>query len=224
MERTADLFVQQDRGDHYPPTTTLGSRRRHPPFRVDSRQRGESVPSETLAMRDVPNDSKPVLLVNGFKSQCPRHHSAGNEADSIPDTDFVEFHTSSGHILSQATSTESSSRDGFGRSGSNYATTAIAGNTSDYPMSTAKPSPTRTRICLRIGRSRRETGDVKLTDYNTIQLTFILGKAAAYSHRQPASRWNPLPYLPDSPEERAAPVLRQRRPTAIVSAPIRRRA
>ncbi len=177
MERTADLLgfnkIAETTSTHY--DLKVADDDIHSFRVIAANEGGVSFPSETLAMRDVPNDSKPVLIVNGFsRVSAPGHYSAGNEAGFNSDTDFGVPYIKDISFTGYQTEFRRSAGDGFGRSGSNYATTVIAGNTFDYPYVHGEAIADAGRGFVSASAGAVENGDVKLTDYNTVDL--ILGK------------------------------------------------
>ena len=177
MERTADLLgfnkIAETTSTHYDLKVTDDDIHS---FRViAANEGGVSFPSETLAMRDVPGDGKPVLIINGFsRVSAPGHYSAGNEAGFNSETDFGVPYIKDISFTGYQTEFRRSAGESFGRSGSNYATTVIAGNTFDYPYVHGEAIADAGRGFVSASAGAVENGDVKLTDYNTIDL--ILGK------------------------------------------------
>ena len=177
MERTADLLgfnkIAETTSTHYDLKVTDDDIHS---FRViAANEGGVSFPSETLAMRDVPGDGKPVLIINGFsRVSAPGHYSAGNEAGFNSETDFGVPYIKDISFTGYQTEFRRSAGESFGRSGSNYATTVIAGNTFDSPYVHGEAIADAGRGFVSASAGAVENGDVKLTDYNTIDL--ILGK------------------------------------------------
>lgn len=140
---------------------------------------GRSFPSETLSFRHAGNDSKPVLIINGFTRVCAPavvtegEDYAGFDAVSdfgvpyINDVSFTgyqsEFHRSAG--------------EGFGASGERYVASVIAGNSFDYPAVHGAAIADAGRGFVSASVSAVERGSVNLSDYNTVDL--ILGKQKA---------------------------------------------
>ncbi|MDE5806831.1 MAG: hypothetical protein K2H76_01835, partial [Muribaculaceae bacterium] len=136
---------------------------------------GLSFPSEVLALCEGENDSKPVLIVNGFNrvsgpAQVRDSRNAGFKAEEefgvpyIKDISFTgyqqEFNRNAG--------------DRHGSSGSGYATKVIAGNTFDYAAVHGYAIAEAGYGFVSCSAGAVENGHVKLTDYNNVDL--ILGK------------------------------------------------
>lgn len=148
-------------------------------FRVIALNRGgQSFPSETLALREAPDESKPVLIINGFsRVSAPSHFSDGNRAGFNAETDFGVPYIKDISFTGYQTEFNRNAGESFGRSGSNYATQVIAGNTFDYPALHGRSFAGAGLGFVSCGADAVEKGDVKLSDYKTIDL--ILGKQKA---------------------------------------------
>ncbi len=149
-------------------------------FRIVAINRGgQSFPSETLALREAPAESHPLLIINGFnRVSAPPHFVDGNRAGFSSETDFgvpylkdisftgyqMEFNRNAGGV-------------GLGQSAGNYATQIIAGNTFDYPELHGRSIAAAGHGFVSTSASAVEKGEVKLTDYPVVDL--ILGKQKA---------------------------------------------
>ncbi|MDE7402991.1 MAG: xanthan lyase [Muribaculaceae bacterium] len=136
---------------------------------------GASFPSETLALREGNEDSKPILIVNGFtRVSAPGHQSDSSSAGFYSEADFgvpyIKDISFTGH---QTDFRRSSGQHGL--SGQGYATKVIAGNTYDYPaVHGAAIAAAGGRGFVSASVSAVENGEVHLTDYSLVDL--ILGK------------------------------------------------
>lgn len=136
---------------------------------------GLSFPSETLALCEGENDSKPVLIVNGFTrlsgpAQVRDSRNAGFKADEEFGVPYIKDISFTGY----QTEFNRNAGDRHGSSGSNYATKVIAGNTFDYPAIHGDAIAEAGYGFVSCSASAVESGHVKLTDYPNVDL--ILGK------------------------------------------------
>ncbi len=139
---------------------------------------GASFPSEVLALRESPDNSKPVLIINGFtRISGPEHFKADNRAGFNADTDFGVPYIKDISFTGYQTEFNRNAGESFGRSGSNYATTVIAGNTFDYPYIHGVALADAGKGFVSCSAAAVENGNVKLDDFKTIDL--ILGKQKA---------------------------------------------
>ncbi|MDE6409164.1 MAG: hypothetical protein K2K81_02820, partial [Muribaculaceae bacterium] len=136
---------------------------------------GLSFPSEVLALCEGENDSKPVLIVNGFTrisgpAQVRDSRSAGFKAEEDFGVPYIKDISFTGY--QQEFSRNAGER--HGRSGSNYATKVIAGNTFDYVATHGDAIAENGYGFVSSSVGAVEKGTVKLTDYANVDL--ILGK------------------------------------------------
>ncbi len=136
---------------------------------------GESFASETLALREAPAESKPVLIINGFtRISGPDHFAEPDKAGFRSEVDFGVPYIKDISFTGPQMEFNRNAGESFGRSSGSYTTQVIAGNTFDYPavhgISIAKTG--RGFVSASLGAV--ESGEVKLNDYKTVDL--ILGK------------------------------------------------
>lgn len=136
---------------------------------------GVSFPSETLALMEGTTDDKPVMIVNGFsRVSAPAHFSADGRAGFDSENEFgvpyLQDLSFSGHQLEF----RRNAGESFGRSASNYVDRKIAGNSFDYPALHGKALANAGRGFVSASAGAIEKGNVRLSDYGTVDL--ILGK------------------------------------------------
>lgn len=177
MERTADEL-----GFHYLGETTST----HFDIRVEDNdihsfkiiagnEGGLSFPSEVLAMREGDGDREPVLVINGFtRVSGPENFSKDGNAGFDSDTDFGVPYINDISFIGRQTEFRRNAGEAFGRCEGNYASQVIAGNTFDYPYLHGESISAAGRGFVSTSVDAIIAGDVKLTDYKTIDL--ILGK------------------------------------------------
>lgn len=141
---------------------------------VAQNEGGKSFPSETLSLREAPNNSKPVLIVNGFtRVSGPGVVKEGGRVGFDYENDFgVPYIRDISFAGYQQNYSRSSSS--HGASDSNYITTIVAGNTFDFPFvhGTSIANAGYGFVSCSVGAV--EDGTVNLRDYNVVDL--ILGK------------------------------------------------
>ncbi len=169
-------FLGQTKKEHYDivvPDDEVHS------FRVVAvNEGGVSFPSETLALREVPGNEKPVLIVNGFdRVSGPEAFKDGDRAGFSSQTDFGVPYIKDVLFTGYQNEFRRSSGDSFGKSGDSYAPKIIAGNTFDYPYvhGTAIAAAGKGFVSASLGAV--ESGHVDFSDYKTVDL--ILGKQKA---------------------------------------------
>ena len=136
---------------------------------------GLSFPSETLALCEGDNDSKPVLIVNGFtRVSGPAHVRDSRTAGFNAEEDFGVPYIKDISFTGYQQEFNRNAGDRHGASGSNYATKVIAGNTFDYPAIHGDAIAEAGYGFVSCSASAVENGHVKLTDYPNVDL--ILGK------------------------------------------------
>ena len=140
---------------------------------IAANQGGVSFPSETLSFREGTDDSKPMLIVNGFtRISGPGHFSAGGTAGFSSEEDFGVPYVKDISFTGHQTNFNRNSGS-FGQSNSNYVSQIIAGNTFDFPAVHGAALPEGTGF-VSTSAAAVEKGDVKLNDYPVVDL--ILGK------------------------------------------------
>lgn len=139
---------------------------------------GASFPSETLALREAPDNSLPILVVNGFdRISAPGHFSSNGTAGFDSEKDFGVPYIRDISFTGYQTEFRRSAGEGFGRSGSNYVTQIIAGNTFDYPFMHGQAIADAGHGFVSTSASAVEKGHVNMQDYPAVDL--ILGKQKA---------------------------------------------
>lgn len=134
---------------------------------------GNSFPSETLALREAKGNTKPVLIVNGFtRVAAPGHTASSGSAGFNSEDDFgvpyIRDISFTGH------QTEFRRSGNHGLSGQSYITKVIAGNTFDFAAVHGRSFMAQGLGFVSASIGAVEAGDVKLSDYETVDL--ILGK------------------------------------------------
>lgn len=177
MERTGDDLgfhkIGETKGTHFDINVTDDEI--HSFQIIAANAGGTAFPSETLALREAPDGSKPILIVNGFtRISGPGNFSAGGEAGFDAEADFGVPYIKDISFTGYQTEFRRSAGESFGRSGQNYATTVIAGNTFDYPAVHGAAAAAMGKGFVSASASAVEKGDVKLSDYPVVDL--ILGK------------------------------------------------
>ena len=136
---------------------------------------GASFPSETLAMREAPDNSAPVLVVNGFnRVSAPGHFSADSRAGFDSEKDFGVPYIKDIGFTGYQTEFRRNAGESFGRSNGNYISTVIAGNTFDYPALHGASIANAGKGFVSTSASAVAHGDVKLSEFPVVDL--ILGK------------------------------------------------
>lgn len=136
---------------------------------------GVSFPSETLAFRECPTDKSPILIVNGFtRVSGPAHFSDGNSAGFRSEEDFGVPYINDISFTGHQTEFRRSAGESFGRSGSNYASKVIAGNSFDYPVVHGRAAADAGYGFVSASAGAVENGTVSLDNHDIVDL--ILGK------------------------------------------------
>ncbi|MDE6296262.1 MAG: hypothetical protein K2L89_00295, partial [Muribaculaceae bacterium] len=136
---------------------------------------GLSFPSEVLALCEGSNNSKPVLVVNGFTrvsgpAQVRDSKNAGFKADEEFGVPYIKDISFTGN----QTEFNRNAGNRHGSSGSSYTTKVIAGNTFDYAATHGDAIAEAGYGFVSASVGAVETGKVKLTDFTNVDL--ILGK------------------------------------------------
>ncbi len=144
---------------------------------------GKSFPSEILSVCRQPGASGEALIVNGFTrlsaplsfttSQDSIAGFAGNVDNGVP---YIADHHFTGymHEFRRVIPWMDDDASGFGDSDANYETTAIAGNTFDYPCLHGIAFAEAGYSFVSASASSVENGFVNLDDYRIVD--WILGK------------------------------------------------
>lgn len=177
MERTADQLgfhkIGETKETHF--DVKCSDNAMHSFRVIASNEGGVSFPSETLAFREAPGDSYPVLVVNGFtRVSAPLHFNVDGRAGFDSETDFGVPYLKDISFTGYQTEFRRSAGDSFGKSGGNYATEVIAGNSFDYPAIHGNAISAAGRGFVSCSAGAVENGSIKLSDYKTVDL--ILGK------------------------------------------------
>lgn len=136
---------------------------------------GASFPGETLALREAPDHAQPVLIINGFdRISAPGHFSADGTAGFDSEKDFGVPYIKDISFTGYQNEYRRNAGESFGRSGSNYVTQVIAGNTFDYPVVHGAAIAHAGNGFVSASAAAVEKGDVDLQDYKTVDV--ILGK------------------------------------------------
>lgn len=148
-------------------------------FRIIALNRGgQSFPSETLALRESPGATKPVLIINAFtRISGPSNFKDGNRAGFDAENDFGVPYIRDIAFTGDQMEFNRNSGESFGRSATNYTTQIIAGNTFDYPYIHGESIANAGYGFVSASVGAVESGDVKLSNYKNIDL--ILGKQKA---------------------------------------------
>lgn len=142
---------------------------------IATNEGGASFPSETLALREANDGSKPALIINGFtRVSAPGHFSADGSAGFNTEADFGVPYVKDISFTGYQTEFRRNAGEAFGRSGSNYVDKVIAGNTFDYPVVHGAAMTAAGLGFVSASAAAVEKGDLKLTDYPTVDV--ILGK------------------------------------------------
>lgn len=177
MERTGD-----DMGFHKIATT----KSTHYDFRVVDNEihsfrviatnaGGSSFASETLALREAPDHSAPVMIINGFdRVSAPGHFSADGRAGFDSEKDFGVPYIKDISFSGYQTEYRRNAGESFGRSGGNYINTVIAGNTFDYPAIHGASITNAGKGFISASASAVADGDIRLADFPVVDV--ILGK------------------------------------------------
>ncbi len=145
---------------------------------IAANEGGTSFPSETLAFREAPDGSQPVLIINGFtRVSGPGYFSSEGNAGFTAESDFGVPYVKDISFTGYQTEFRRSAGESFGRSGGEYATKVIAGNTFDYPALHGMAISQAGRGFISSSVAAVEKGEIKLNDFKNID--YILGKQKA---------------------------------------------
>lgn len=135
---------------------------------------GKSFPSETLSCREAPGGGKPVMIVNGFtRVSAPGIIDEDGRAGFDSENDFGVPYIRDISFAGHQREFRRGSGD-LGRSGSDYISTVIAGNTFDYPYVHGVSIAGAGYGFVSCGVGAVTDGAVNLRDYDVVDL--ILGK------------------------------------------------
>lgn len=149
---------------------------------------GKSFPSEILSVCRQSNQKGEALIVNGFtRLSAPFSFTASNDslagfAGSVDNgVPYISDHHFIGqqHEFRRVIPWMDDDASGFGDSNANYETTAIAGNTFDYPFVHGQAFAEAGYSFVSCAASAVENSSVNLSDYKTVD--WILGKQREWS-------------------------------------------
>ena len=149
---------------------------------------GKSFPSEILSVCRKSNEKGEALIVNGFtRVSAPFSFTASNDslAGFVGSVDNGVPYISDHHFIGQMHEFRrvipwmDDDASGFGDSNANYETTAIAGNTFDYPFVHGQAFAEAGYSFVSCAASAIENDAVKLSDYKMVD--WILGKQREWS-------------------------------------------
>ncbi|MDE6006368.1 MAG: xanthan lyase [Muribaculaceae bacterium] len=136
---------------------------------------GLSFPSETLALREAPGNTKPALIVNGFtRISAPGHHNADGNTGFDSEADFGVPYKKDISFTGHQTEFRRAAGNNFGVSGRNFVGDVIAGNTFDFAVVHGNALTASGLGFVSASAGAVEEGDVKLSDYSLVDL--IVGK------------------------------------------------
>lgn len=145
----------------------------HSYYVIAANDGGLSFPSETLALKE--GNGKPVLIVNGFtRVSAPDSFIEGRKAGFKSQDDFGVPYKYDISFTGYQTEFSRNAGEGFGKSGSGHVSTVVGGNTFDYPAVHGAAIGASGRGFVSSSVKAVEEGDVKLSNYSTVDL--ILGK------------------------------------------------
>lgn len=145
-------------------------------FRIIAFNRGgESFPSETLALRNTRDNSTPVLIINGFdRISGPAKFADESRAGFESEKDFGVPYLRDLSFSGYQTEFNRGAGESFGRSGSNYISQIVAGNTFDFPAVHGDAIAAAGYGFVSASAGAVEAGEVNLSTYKVVDL--ILGK------------------------------------------------
>lgn len=137
---------------------------------------GSSFPGETLALREAPDHSDPVLVVNGFdRVSAPAHlFTEDGRAGFDAEKDFGVPYLRDISFTGYQQEFRRNAGESFGRSGAGYVTKVIAGNTFDYPAMHGRSIQAAGKGFVSASAGAVAKGNVQLGDYDYVD--YILGK------------------------------------------------
>ena len=145
---------------------------------IAANEGGRAFPSEVLALREAPDGSDPILVVNGFTRVAgPGEINSDGNAGFSSMFDFGVPYIKDISFTGHQTEMRRAAGESHGRSESNYATQVIAGNTFDYPYLHGRSIAAAGMGFVSASASAVEKGNVHLDKYPVVDL--ILGKQRA---------------------------------------------
>ncbi len=153
-------------------------------FKVEAvNEGGRSFPSEILSVCRKSNEKGEAMIVNGFtRISAPHSFTASNDslagfAGSVDNgVPYISEHQYIGqqNEFRRVVPWMDDDASGFGDSNADYETTAVAGNTFDYPFVHGQAFAEAGYSFVSCAAGAVENGSVSLTDYKTVD--WILGK------------------------------------------------
>lgn len=142
---------------------------------VAANEGGLSFPSEVLALREGPDNGRPILIINGFtRLSGPGHFSRDGEAGFNTSEDFGVPYVRDISFIGYQNEFRRNAGNSFGNSGGEYADMVIPGNTFDFPYLHGVSIAAAGKGFVSASVGAVETDVVKLDHYDIIDL--ILGK------------------------------------------------
>lgn len=136
---------------------------------------GLSFDSEILALREGPDNRKPILIINGFtRVSGPAYFSEGGQAGFRSGEDFGVPYIKDISFSGFQKNFSKSSGNSFGVSGTEYIDKIIAGNTFDFVVVHGISIANAGYGFVSSSVGAVEAGKIKLYDFKTVDL--ILGK------------------------------------------------
>lgn len=166
----------------------------HSFYIIAANEGGAAFPSETLALREAPDASQPVLVVNGFdRVSAPAWFSENGRAGFDSENDFGVPYVKDISFTGYQSEFRRNAGESFGRSGSNYVTQVIAGNTFDYPATHGAAIAHAGRGFVSTSASSVQNGDVKLQDYPMVDVILGKQKSTVTGHSSKGVRYKVIP-------------------------------
>ena len=142
---------------------------------VAANEGGQSFPSETLALRESPEHSRPILIVNGFsRVSGPEHFTDEGRAGFDADADFGVPYIREISFTGRQTEYRRNAGDSFGRSSGNYIGRPVAGNTFDFAALHGEGVAEAGYAFVSCSADAVQNNSVRLDDYKIVDL--ILGR------------------------------------------------
>lgn len=136
---------------------------------------GKSFPSETLAFREAPDGSKPVLIINGFtRVAAPKVVNDSGRAGFDSREEFGVPYIRDISFTGHQDEFRRSAGNNHGKGSDNQAVQVIAGNTFDFAYIHGQALAASGKGFVSSSAGAVESGEVKLKSYDIVDL--ILGK------------------------------------------------
>lgn len=162
---------------------------------IAANEGGKAFPSEVLAFREAPNNSKPILIINGFtRVSAPGIINESGRAGFDSENDFgvpyIRDISFTGH---QREFRRGASQHGL--SDSNYVTTVIAGNTFDFVALHGDAIADAGYGFVSSSAGAVEDGTILLKNYDVVD--YILGKQKEGKVGSGKSGWHYKTFSPE---------------------------